>query len=492
MAFSLRALLLTSTLLAAASSITAAQSGGFTPGELIFSIGGPQAPFPDGGTGIARIDPISGQINVVVDFFSGGTVTQGVAYDSFRDRVIFSGVPFNAAPGGLWASDAQGVLQLLLANNSLQFSLLAPGSGGRIYYRAGGVAFVPPLRYLDALNVEHSLLDSTGLAAYTPPWVNYASSMIYDATTNSLIVAIPGQANSICSGVDFNYVTVHKLALSADGSRVIAPESCAQYQLSIFGSVNSPVGIGTMTNGHVLVCIDPNASGVVPVFLDVNPLTLNISQFAATGTTVSAKPMKNGTYSSVHNKGVCVDISTHVLRLYSAGEIGDGTVLSTSAPISPAGNAPMSWCEVRPGQCGTNNLSTYCVAKTSSHGCVPSIFTVGAPSMTISSGFTIQANSTEAGKPGLFFYSTTGTAATPFSGGILCLQPVIKRLSATTGSGTATCSGTLFLDFNAVLATTTNPALVAGANVYGQFWFRDPPATFGAGLSNAVKFHICP
>ncbi len=152
----------------------------------------------------------------------------------------------------------------------------------------------------------------------------------------------------------------------------------------------------------------------------------------------------------------------------------------------------MSWTEVRPGQCGTNNISTYCVAKTSSHGCVPSISTLGAPSMTIGSGFTIQANSTEPGNPGVFLYSTTGAAATPFSGGILCLQPVVKRLHTIIGGGTAACSGVLSLEFNAALATTTNPALVAGANVFGQFWFRDPPASFGSGLSNAVKFHICP
>lgn len=492
MSRSLRTLLHGSFMLAVAAPLLTAQSGGFTPGDLIFSTGGPQAPFPDGGTGIARIDPVSGQISVMVDFFSGGTMSQGVAYDSFRDRVLFSGVPFNGAPLGIWATDSQGVLELLHSNNSLQYAHLSPASGGRVYYTAGGIAFAPPLRYLDATNVEHSLLDSAGVNPFSPPWMNSFGSMCYDATTNSLIVAMYGAASNLCSGTNANYVVVHKLPLSADGSRVIGPESCTQYQISTIGNLNSPVGIGRMVNGHVLVCIDPNASGVAPAFLEVDPQAMSISFFAQPGTTMNGIPMKNGTYSSIHNKGVCVDISQHVLRLYAAGEIGNGTILTTSSPISPSGMVPMSWTEVRPGQCGTNDVSTYCTAKTSSHGCVPFISTIGTPSMSAGSGFTIQANSIEAHKSGILMYSTTGSAATAFQGGILCLQPAIKRLNSTTGGGTAACSGTLSLDFNVVLASTTNPALVAGAQVFGQFWFRDPPATAGSGLSNAVTFHICP
>ena len=35
-------------------------------------------------------------------------------------------------------------------------------------------------------------------------------------------------------------------------------------------------------------------------------------------------------------------------------------------------------------------------------------------------------------------------------------------------------------------------ALVPGTMAYCQYWFRDPPNTFGAGLSNAESILICP
>ena len=48
------------------------------------------------------------------------------------------------------------------------------------------------------------------------------------------------------------------------------------------------------------------------------------------------------------------------------------------------------------------------------------------------------------------------------------------------------------LDFNAWTATLSDPALVAGAVVRAQYWYRDPAASFGSGLSDAAEFTICP
>jgi hypothetical protein len=492
MSFSLGSSPLTSIAIAALASLAAAQSGGFTPGDLIFSTGGPQAPFPDGGTGIASINPISGQISVIVDFFSGGTLPQGVAYDAFRDRVLFSGVPFNGAQLGIWATDSLGVLQLLHSNNSLQYSLVSPASGGRVYYQAGGVAFAPPFRYLDAMNVEQNLLDATGATFFNPPWANVSTAMTYDAPTNSLIVAMRGSANSICSGSDQNYVVVRRLPLSADGSRMIGPETCAQYQLSTSFSLNTPIGIGNMSNGHVLLAINPNSNSVLCTFLEVDPQTLNISFYASPGTLQAGIAMLNGTFSTVHNKGVCIDPLAHVLRLYAAGETGNGTVLATSAPISPAGSVPMSWTEVRPAQCGTNQVTSYCTPKTTSHGCVPVMSTSGGASASAGSGFAVKCGSVEPTKNGLLLYSTAGPSNGAFQGGVLCLAPAIKRTAAQNSGGAAACSGNYSFDFNVLIAAGTNPALVAGAQVWGQYWFRDPGDTFGSGLSNALTFHICP
>jgi hypothetical protein len=47
-------------------------------------------------------------------------------------------------------------------------------------------------------------------------------------------------------------------------------------------------------------------------------------------------------------------------------------------------------------------------------------------------------------------------------------------------------------DFNAYIASGADPALVAGATVNVQHWSRDPAASFGDRLSNAVTAVIAP
>lgn len=46
-------------------------------------------------------------------------------------------------------------------------------------------------------------------------------------------------------------------------------------------------------------------------------------------------------------------------------------------------------------------------------------------------------------------------------------------------------------DFNTWVATGLDPALVAGAMVDGQFWFRDPGSPSTTGLSGGVEFVLC-
>ncbi len=48
--------------------------------------------------------------------------------------------------------------------------------------------------------------------------------------------------------------------------------------------------------------------------------------------------------------------------------------------------------------------------------------------------------------------------------------------------------------YAAWIAAGSNPALVAGATVWAQYWSRDPgfPAPFNAGLTDAQTFVIWP
>ncbi|MCE9592586.1 MAG: hypothetical protein K8S98_00195 [Planctomycetes bacterium] len=462
-----------------------AQSGGFTPGDLYFAIAGVQAPFPDGGSGLARVDPTTGAVSVLLDLPSSGSVpiTQGIAYDPFRDRIVFGGIPTSGAPLGLWAVDAAGAFQLLTADNSAPDNLIAPATSGRIYYRRATIG--GRLRYVDASNVEHIVMDSAGTAPFAPTYDPYAGAMAYDAPSNSLIMATLSFQFSNCPGGGTNALNVHRIVLSADGSRAVG-ESCNQIQLQAATNSNNACGIGRMANGHLVIAVDPNANGVEPSFVEVDPASLALSVFASAGPNTT---MKCGSYSTLLGKAYNVDSSAHTLRVYSQG--GAATVFPTSVPISPSGNSLMTWMEIPPATCGGNNVALYCTAKTTSQNCVPAITTSGGASVSAGSGFTLQCHGLGANKNGLLFYSTVGALGAPYQGGTLCVKAPIKRLPPTNSGGSAACSGVLTTDFNAWIAGGHDAALIAGADVWGQFWFRDPGAASGTGLSGGVSFSLC-
>ncbi len=492
MSFSLHRSSFALVLAAMLSSAVQAQSGGFTPGDIYLAVAGPQAPFPDGGSGIARIDPTNGNVSVLLDMPGNATPSaMGMAYDPFRDRILFGGIPATGSQLGLWAINAAGSYSLLHADNNAWPRMIAPAMSGRVYYEKFGTT--NPFRYIDASNVEHTLFDAGGVNAFSPSWYQFVATMCYDAPINSLIVAMPGTAASICSGVNMNVLVVKSIPLSADGSHVIGPESCNQIQLSAIGSANHPCGMGRLPNGDILLAIDANATGVLPTFVRVDPATLSMSIFATVGSLVPPVniPLKSGGYSTALGAAFDVDLSTHNLRLYTQGQSGSGTILNTSVPLAPTGNSSFAVMEISVGGCGTNALNFYCTPKTTSHGCVPSLSTNGGASASAGSGFTIHCAQVEANRNGLFLYSTGGANSLPFQGGTLCIASPVKRISAGNSGGSAACSGNYSLDFNQVIAGGSNPALVAGAHVFAQYWFRDPAGSFGIGLSAGVDFGIC-
>lgn len=139
--------------------------------------------------------------------------------------------------------------------------------------------------------------------------------------------------------------------------------------------------------------------------------------------------------------------------------------------------------------------TVYCTAKLNSLGCTPMLALAGCPSVSSSSGFVITASHVLNGKNGLFFYGTSGEQAAPFQGGWLCAKPPHKRLALQNSGGNpppSDCSGAYTTDFNAWIASGADPALVAGAHFAGQWWSRDPGATFQTGLTAAVRGDVAP
>lgn len=142
--------------------------------------------------------------------------------------------------------------------------------------------------------------------------------------------------------------------------------------------------------------------------------------------------------------------------------------------------------------CPTTPPVTYCTAKVSSAGCVPAIGSTGAPSTTWTQPFLLHAGELLNGQVGVLFYGHQ-PAAIPFQGATLCVAPPVLRTAAQSTGGNPPpldCSGTLAVDFNALIQSGNNPALVHGAQVNAQFWYRDPGDPFGTGLTDAIQFVI--
>ncbi len=152
------------------------------------------------------------------------------------------------------------------------------------------------------------------------------------------------------------------------------------------------------------------------------------------------------------------------------------------------------------------NVSTttsYCTAKQNSFGCIPAMNWTGNPSATSGSGFNIRGANVRNQKPGLLLYSLQGRAATPFTGGFLCLTPPVKRAPGISSGGNNApfqdCSGVYQFDFNAfavgALGGTPLPQLtVPGTRVNAQYWGRDagfsPPNN--TTLTDGIEFDIGP
>jgi predicted deacylase len=136
----------------------------------------------------------------------------------------------------------------------------------------------------------------------------------------------------------------------------------------------------------------------------------------------------------------------------------------------------------------------YCTAKVNSALCLPTIGSTGSPSASAGSGFSISAANVLDNKNGLLFYSKSGANALPFQGGWLCVKSPQTRTAVQSSLGSPPCNGSFSFDFNAWIASGADPGLVAGAQVWAQYWSRDPgfAPPDNTSLTDALQFTICP
>ena len=142
----------------------------------------------------------------------------------------------------------------------------------------------------------------------------------------------------------------------------------------------------------------------------------------------------------------------------------------------------------------TKQPSTYCTGLANSMGCMPTMASSGAASLSVGDNFQIRATSVVNWTPGLMAYGFA-PAATPFAGGTLCIgSPVLRTHGQLSGGtlGGADCTGSFA--FHASQAWLASVGLDAGTTVYCQYWSRDPWTTspHKIGLSNGLSFTVLP
>ncbi len=143
---------------------------------------------------------------------------------------------------------------------------------------------------------------------------------------------------------------------------------------------------------------------------------------------------------------------------------------------------------------GSGSTYSYCTAKPSSRGCVPTISGAGVPSMTPGVPFHIQASQVHNSQFGILVYSH-GPDFNAFFGGTLCVDFPLRRVTVQTTGGNSSgqdCSGALSFDFNTWIALGKDAGIVAGETLFAQWWYRDGQDAFGAGLTDALQFTVQP
>jgi hypothetical protein len=84
---------------------------------------------------------------------------------------------------------------------------------------------------------------------------------------------------------------------------------------------------------------------------------------------------------------------------------------------------------------------------------------------------------------------------TPFLGGALCVKTPLTRTAAQSSGGNpppVDCSGVFSIDFNDRVRTAVDPLLIAGEEIFCQYWSRDPASPSTSNLTDALAFYLSP
>ena len=440
----------------------------YNDGDLIVRVGTAGG----GSCSYIRVDPVTGNATTLLSGgyphgFSGSAV-----YDSFRDVMLVnvSLPPDSYALARLFAVQANGTYTAVAAVGTGDLRGLCSVGDGRVFYQ---VHQTPEIRWLDAANQTHTLLDATGSA----PFSFAIEHLIYHAPSNARIATTAGwwSPNDCSAGS----CSVFRIPLSNDGSRVAGTVTCA----SVATDNQEIMGLDSMPGGGLLLSLANGTPSFMPLLLTVDPVTLALGTYANT----QMHDLDGAVYSTRSGAAIVLDDGADVLRRFTPGTaLSLGTVIPTSLPVSAitSGYSPSEnlWEVDRNGP-GCQGLGLpYGVGLAGLGGVVPTLGAVGCPDRA--TPWSLSVNAGAGGTYGLLGIGD-GPANVPAFGGSLLVFPITATfVFATSGTPGTPAVGSYNLPL-----LLNDPALV-GVSFWFQAALLDAAAVAGFSLTNGLQVVI--
>ena len=134
-------------------------------------------------------------------------------------------------------------------------------------------------------------------------------------------------------------------------------------------------------------------------------------------------------------------------------------------------------------------------AQTTFPPCAPVLTYEGFASLSSPLPFTLTLDDAPTLSFAILFYGIGSRTQLPGLYGDVCVGGPYQRTQPVPSGGNPAdgpCAGTFELDFNAYVQSGVDPAIVAGSNVIGHFWYRYGAAPGNARFSDAIEMPVCP
>ncbi len=301
--------------------------------------------------------------------------------------------------------------------------------------------------------------------------------LIYHAASNALIASTSAAwSTNLCTA---GRSSVFRIPLSADGSRVGGAVTCTAYGTAW----DQIVSVGHLPGGRILMTLATSAMGIpTERLMSIDPVTLGLASWARPAT----EAHNGGYYSGRRGAAIVLDDTANVLRLFSAGSSGQGTILATDVPVGDGstGFSPQEtiWqIDVLGPGCDGFTLP-YGTGLAGSGALVAALSSAGCPDVN-RAGFSISVSNALGGTVGALVVGLSQLNV-PLLGGTLLASPDLTLPIALSGAVGVPGAGSLTIPL-----FFPSPSH-QGLSLYLQAGLLDPGATQTLALTNGLRITI--